>query len=108
MTDESSFPSEINENNQNKNTVRCQFCNSIILKAKSANYVEQEVRIPTIISLDFAFRFDRSQVDLRKLIYRKRMRGRKMSQKLIPVSISSAHFHLIGSYLSDFSSSVYP
>lgn len=44
MTDETNFPNEINENSQNKNSVRCQFCNSIILKAKSANYVEQEVR----------------------------------------------------------------
>lgn len=42
MTEETDFPSEI-DNNKNKNTIRCQFCDSIILKAKSANYSENEV-----------------------------------------------------------------
>lgn len=42
MTDESNFYKEI-DNNKNKNSVRCQFCDSVILKAKSANYSENEV-----------------------------------------------------------------
>lgn len=42
MTEETDFPNEI-DNNKNKNTIRCQFCDSIILKAKSANYSENEV-----------------------------------------------------------------
>lgn len=44
MTDEINFAKEI-DNNQNKNTIRCQFCDSIILKAKSANYSENEVSL---------------------------------------------------------------
>lgn len=43
MTEETDFPKEIDDNNKNKNTIRCQFCDSIILKAKSANYSENEV-----------------------------------------------------------------
>lgn len=42
MTDETNFCKEI-DNNRNKNSVRCQFCNSIILKPNSANYSENEV-----------------------------------------------------------------
>lgn len=43
MTEETDFPKEINELNKNKNTIRCQFCDSIILKAMTANYSENEV-----------------------------------------------------------------
>lgn len=42
MTDEINFAKEI-DNNTNKNSVRCQYCNSIILKPKSASYSENEV-----------------------------------------------------------------
>lgn len=42
MTEETDFSEEI-EDNKNKNTIRCQFCNTIILKAKSAKYIENEV-----------------------------------------------------------------
>lgn len=42
MTEETDFPKEIDDN-KNKNTIRCQFCDSIILKAKSASYSETEV-----------------------------------------------------------------
>lgn len=46
MTDETNFCKEIdNDNNKNKNSVRCQFCNSIILKPNSANYSENEVNV---------------------------------------------------------------
>lgn len=44
MTDETNFCKEI-DNNKNKNSVRCQFCNSIILKPNSANYSENEVNV---------------------------------------------------------------
>lgn len=44
MTDETNFCNEI-DNNKNKNSVRCQFCNSIILKPNSANYSENEVNV---------------------------------------------------------------
>lgn len=42
MTDECDFTNQI-DNNQNKNSVHCQFCDSVILKAKIANYTENEV-----------------------------------------------------------------
>lgn len=42
MTEETDFPKEIDDN-KNKNTIRCQFCDSIILKARSASYSENEV-----------------------------------------------------------------
>lgn len=42
MTEETDFPNEIDDN-KNKNTIRCQFCDSIILKARSADYSENEV-----------------------------------------------------------------
>lgn len=43
MTDESNFVKEI-DNNKNKNSVRCQFCDSLLLKARSVNgYSENAV-----------------------------------------------------------------
>lgn len=42
MTEEIDFLKEVDDN-KNKNTIRCHFCDSIILKAKSANYSENEV-----------------------------------------------------------------
>lgn len=43
MTDKANFADQI-ENDKNKNNVRCQFCNSLMLKGKEASYSEQEVR----------------------------------------------------------------
>uniref|UniRef100_A0A0K8TLE5 Putative guanine nucleotide exchange factor n=1 Tax=Tabanus bromius TaxID=304241 RepID=A0A0K8TLE5_TABBR len=45
MTDEQNFTEQI-ENEKNKNTVRCQFCNSLMLKPKSAKFVEDEFKLP--------------------------------------------------------------
>lgn len=56
MTEETDFPSEI-DNNKNKNTIRCQFCDSIILKAKSANYSENEVSSINIDTHIFCIRW---------------------------------------------------
>lgn len=42
MSEEKNFKSEIVEN-KNKNTIRCKFCNSLMLKSMSANYIEVEV-----------------------------------------------------------------
>lgn len=58
MTDESDFTNQI-DNNQNKNSIHCQFCNSVILKAKVANYTENEVsqRIVRIILLLLFFQY---------------------------------------------------
>jgi len=42
MTEEVSFAEQI-ENNTNKINVRCQFCNSLMLKAHEGKYCEQEV-----------------------------------------------------------------
>lgn len=42
MTDESDFPSQI-EGDKNRNSIYCQYCNSIMLKPKTASYVEDEV-----------------------------------------------------------------
>lgn len=42
MTDESKFTTEI-DNNKNKHSVHCQFCNSTILKPQSGHYTENEV-----------------------------------------------------------------
>lgn len=44
MTDETNFCKEI-DNNKNKNSVRCKFCSSIILKPNSANYSDNEVNV---------------------------------------------------------------
>lgn len=45
MTDEGNFVKEI-DNNKNKNSVRCQFCDSLLLKAQSANgYSENAVSL---------------------------------------------------------------
>lgn len=52
MTDESKFLDEIDDN-KNKNSVHCQFCNSTILKAKSGHYTESEVSKILIVFLCF-------------------------------------------------------
>lgn len=46
MTEENDFPNQIADGNQNKNAIQCQFCDSIILKAKSAYYSENECNLP--------------------------------------------------------------
>ena len=43
MTDVALIPDEIGEDLENKNNVRCQFCNSLILSKKAAKYVLKEV-----------------------------------------------------------------
>jgi len=45
MTDETQIPDEI-LNNKNKNTVRCDFCYSLILKEQLGEYVENEFELP--------------------------------------------------------------
>lgn len=42
MTEEANFADQI-EDDKNKTNVRCQFCNSLIIKAKEATYCEQKV-----------------------------------------------------------------
>lgn len=42
MTEEANFADQI-ENDKNKTNVRCQFCNSLMIKAKEAKYCEQKV-----------------------------------------------------------------
>lgn len=45
MTEVAKFTTEIDQTNEkNKNCVHCQFCNSIMLKAQCASYVENEVK----------------------------------------------------------------
>lgn len=44
MTEESDFPLQIDEE-KNRNSIYCQFCNSIMLKPKTAFYMEDEVNI---------------------------------------------------------------
>jgi hypothetical protein len=43
MTDLSVIADEIDSNNKNKRLVRCQFCNSLILRESSADFVKKEV-----------------------------------------------------------------
>ncbi|XP_030383726.1 guanine nucleotide exchange factor MSS4 homolog [Scaptodrosophila lebanonensis] len=45
MTEESNFAAQI-ENDRNKLSVRCQFCNCLMLKANEGSYCEQEVDVP--------------------------------------------------------------
>ncbi|KAG4076221.1 hypothetical protein HA402_014770 [Bradysia odoriphaga] len=45
MTDESDFPSQIDEN-RNKNSIYCQYCDSLMLKPKTASYMEDEFSLP--------------------------------------------------------------
>lgn len=42
MTDESDFQQQIDED-KNRNGIYCQYCNSIMLKPKTASYMEDEV-----------------------------------------------------------------
>lgn len=42
MTEEAVFPDQIVDG-KNKTNVRCQFCNSLMLKAQEGSYNEQEV-----------------------------------------------------------------
>lgn len=42
MTEEANFADQI-ENDKNKTNVRCQFCNSLMIKAQEAKYCEQKV-----------------------------------------------------------------
>ncbi|EDW11477.2 guanine nucleotide exchange factor MSS4 homolog [Drosophila mojavensis] len=48
MTDEANFADQI-ENEKNRTNVRCQFCNSLMLKAREASYCEQEVNVPLMV-----------------------------------------------------------
>lgn len=43
MTDVALILEEIDEEQKNKNNVRCQYCNSLILSKKSAKYISKEV-----------------------------------------------------------------
>lgn len=43
MTDESDFPLQIDED-KNRNSIYCQFCDSLLLKPKTALYMEYEVK----------------------------------------------------------------
>lgn len=43
MTDESDFPLQVDDE-KNRNSIYCQFCNSIMLKPKTAFYMEDEVK----------------------------------------------------------------
>lgn len=43
MTDEAQIPAEMLDN-KNKSNVRCQFCNSLMLKPQQGNYLEIEVK----------------------------------------------------------------
>ncbi len=52
MTDESDFPSQIDED-KNRTSIYCQYCNSIMLKPKTALYMEDEV----ILIFFFSFFF---------------------------------------------------
>ncbi|KAH8409551.1 hypothetical protein KR222_008399 [Zaprionus bogoriensis] len=45
MTEEAKFAEQI-ENDKNKSNVRCQFCNSLMLKAQEAKYCEQKTDVP--------------------------------------------------------------
>lgn len=52
MTEVAKFSTEIDQTNEkNRNCVHCQFCNSIMLKAQCASYVENEVFIPKHIEI---------------------------------------------------------
>ncbi|KAH8269737.1 hypothetical protein KR018_008657 [Drosophila ironensis] len=48
MTEEAAFPEQIVDG-KNKTDVRCQFCNSLMLKAKDGSYNEQEVDVPLMM-----------------------------------------------------------
>lgn len=69
MTDESDFTNQI-DNNQNKNSIHCQFCNSVILKAKVANYTENEVSQRFFVRNSFVVaHFFLSSQSIRKWFY---------------------------------------
>ncbi|EDW04068.1 guanine nucleotide exchange factor MSS4 homolog [Drosophila grimshawi] len=48
MTEESNFAEQI-VNNHNKTNVRCQYCNSLMLKATEGTYCEQEIDVPLMV-----------------------------------------------------------
>ncbi|EDV31257.1 uncharacterized protein Dana_GF14634 [Drosophila ananassae] len=48
MTEEAVFPDQIVDG-KNKTNVRCQFCNSLMLKAQEGSYNEQEVDVPLMM-----------------------------------------------------------
>ncbi|KAH8241079.1 hypothetical protein KR026_011696 [Drosophila bipectinata] len=48
MTEEVAFPEQIVDG-KNKTNVRCQFCNSLMLKAQEGSYDEQEVDVPLMM-----------------------------------------------------------
>ncbi|KAH8324224.1 hypothetical protein KR074_001788 [Drosophila pseudoananassae] len=48
MTEEAVFPEQIVDG-KNKTNVRCQFCNSLMLKAQEGSYNEQEVDVPLMM-----------------------------------------------------------
>ncbi|XP_017098022.2 guanine nucleotide exchange factor MSS4 homolog [Drosophila bipectinata] len=48
MTEEAAFPEQIVDG-KNKTNVRCQFCNSLMLKAQEGSYDEQEVDVPLMM-----------------------------------------------------------
>ncbi|KAL7741131.1 hypothetical protein ACLKA6_018159 [Drosophila palustris] len=48
MREEANFVEQI-ENNHNKTNVRCQFCNSFMLKALEGKYCEQEIDVPLMV-----------------------------------------------------------
>ncbi|XP_030556880.1 guanine nucleotide exchange factor MSS4 homolog [Drosophila novamexicana] len=48
MTDEANFAEQI-VNDKNKTNVRCQFCNSLMLKAKEGTYAEQQIDVPLMM-----------------------------------------------------------
>lgn len=43
MTDVAIISEEINENSQNTNNIRCQFCNSLILCKESGKFTKSDV-----------------------------------------------------------------
>ena len=45
MTEIALITDEIDQDQKNRNNVRCQFCNSLILTKKTANYILKEVQI---------------------------------------------------------------
>ncbi|KAH8263024.1 hypothetical protein KR044_003278 [Drosophila immigrans] len=48
MTEEANFADQIADD-KNKTNVRCQFCNSLMLKAHEGKYCEQEIDVPLMV-----------------------------------------------------------
>ncbi|BFF95896.1 guanine nucleotide exchange factor MSS4 homolog [Drosophila madeirensis] len=48
MTEEANIPEQIADG-KNKTNVRCQYCNSLMLKASEGSYSEQEIDVPLMV-----------------------------------------------------------